>query len=452
MKKICFFRCYNRVLKGPCLSFFVWSFFLIFSTVLFAEEKSYDMDQFVEAFLKNNDIVKAYREQITVAESDVDRANAQYFPKTKFYAGFGPFPGYSNYDVNSGWQKNYEWDQWGLAIRGKLSGEMPLYTFGMISSMSDAAKHGVKVSEAESDIAEKKLKKEAVSIYYRYLFAVEMKSIMDDVLKQLNEAEELLQQMIYDEKEGVSQKDLSKLRIEKEKLLYQYDEIIYGIDSAKYAFSIFLGDDWAIKDASLLQRDFSESYDSLEDFFITKSVYAKYAENGVKAKRSLYDYNINSFFPVIGISGYLEFNYTSSVDDADYPGTSPYNNVDGEIGVGLMFNMNVLEKIAQMKKAKAEWRATEMKVRFAKKSAVVELKKKYNDLTSAESKIKHLKKAKRLSKGIMTVEMLNYKSNVGDVKDLVSSIKDFVSNEYLLLEANYDYNMMVEDILLFVGK
>jgi len=457
---------------------FLLSFLSLFWFNLYAEKLVVDKEDFVSSFLSEADILGSYDQKVTAAEADHEKVMSMFFPKIKITFGGAPFPNYTyrkesidfersadgslKLDENGGiagivkeesyWDKNYEPAKWGVALQAKISGEMPLYTFGRIDAASDAAKSGMKVAEASKEVAKLKLRKEAASLYYRYVMALEMKDVMDIAVEKVNEAEKAIKKMLYDEVEGVSQKDYIKLKIQKEKILYTYKKLLSDISVLQSVFKKVLGENWEIKDTYIKKTGFAYSYEDLEKFLIEKSAYASIMKNGLNAYKSLYKLEQSSLYPVLGLTGYYEYKHTSSVDEKDYPFTnSPYNGHNGEVGVGFYFNLNFLEQMSKKKKARAEWRAMQLKVKFVKKTTLLGLKRKYSNLQALDEQIGHVKRARKYAKGWMTMEFMNYKSDLGEVKNLIDAIKAFIENEYLMISSVYDYNMKVEDIVSFVG-
>ncbi len=449
------------------------SFFMLFCFFgLNAEEtakdvKEYSKDEFVEEFLKKADVVESLRQEIKVAQADYDSVLAQYFPKVKMTFGLGPHPKYEyepirlehndetgkDYIVNDNW-KHYTWDfsEYGIALRLKAQFMMPIYTFGKFMNGRDAALAGVEVSEAQAEIGELKLRKEAATYYWSWVMANEMLDLMKPAVKKVTEAEEKLKKMLYEEKEGVSQKHLVKLRIEKEKLMYRLKGLELQHETLKAALDKILGDNWKIADTRIAKQSYERDYDSILTYMSNESPYRRYLSSGLDALENLYDYEVCNLFPDFGLAGYFEYKYTSSVYENDYPyADSPYNGWDGEVGIGITMNINFVEQARKIQKAKAKWKAMVAKANFMEKTVPVLIKKKYNELKALESQVKHVKNARKYAKGWMTMEFSNYESGFNNTNDLIDAVKAYFENEYLYLKSVYDYNMKIEDIIETTG-
>ncbi|HQM83092.1 MAG TPA: TolC family protein [bacterium] len=450
-------------LKKTLLCFFILSGYFLLSG---SEAKVYTKDQFVEAFIEKADIIESLKYKIESAQADYNKVLSQYFPKIKFTFGVGPHPKYE-YErarieedgqggytfIESDWIKSYyDLSEYGVAIRMKGDIVLPVYTFGKIKNGLDVTKAQIEAKKAEAAIGELKLRKEAAVFYWSWVMASEMFATLEPALQQVDKAEEKLKEMLFEEKEGVRQKDLIKLRIEKEKLAYRHKKLVFQMETLKEVISQILGENWQLADSSMKVVEYKKEYDQIVDYMFSESPYSKYLTSGLSAYENLYELEISKILPDLGIAGYFTYKYTSSVYEKNYPyPDSPYNGWDGELGIGFVFNLNFVEQGMNIKKAKSEWRAMKAQASFAKKSAPLIIKQKYNELKSLESQVEHMKNARKFSKGWMTSEFTNYESGFNNTNDLIDAVKVFFENEYLYIQSIYDYNMKVEDLIEYTG-
>ncbi|HNW82618.1 MAG TPA: TolC family protein [bacterium] len=426
-----------------------------------SEKNVVDRDEFIKIFVEKAEIVDSFRYKIQSAQADYDKVLAQYFPKMKMVFGLGPHPKYEYeragiqkdddgeyYFKESNWDKHYyDFSEYGVAIR--INGEMvmPVFTFGKIKNGLDASKANIEVKKAESIIGEAKVRKEAALYYWSWVMVNEILSFMEPAIAKVDEAEGKLKEMLYEEKEGVRQKDLIKLRIEKEKLAYNLKKLQLQKDTLKSVLDAVLGDNWILADSTVTAMKFEKTYDEIVDFTFNSSPYSKMMQNGLSAYEHLYHLEICRLLPDFGFAGSFSYKYTSSVYEKNYPNPdSPYNGWDGEVGIGLSINLNFVEQGRNVQKAKAEWNAFKSQTNFLKKTYPLQIKEKYNDLKSLESQIFHIGKARKYAKGWMTSEFGNYESGFNGPNDLIDSVKLYFENELLYIQSVFDYNMKIEEI------
>ena len=429
----------------------------------------YTKDEFIEKFIAKTGLGDASKYRLQMADADYDYVIAQMFPRLKLETGIGPHPKYV-YEQSEilpdadgdgipefkerTWHKYYnDITEWGIAVRAKIEFVLPIYTFGKVTAAKHAAWAQIELRKAESKIGDLKLKKEAATIYWSCVMAQSYLDIMEPAMKEIDKVEEKLRDMLYEEKEGVTQKDLNKLLIEKEKIQYLYDRLIFQIDTLKSLITEVLGENWAFADKEMTKQDYSKEMPELVDFMKQNSPYSAYMQKGLTIYENLYKLEIRRTLPNFGMIGSYSFRYTSSVDEKYYPeANSPYNGYDGEIGIGLSFNLNIMEQVRKIQKAKAEWNYMKAKAFFAEQNVSLQIQKKYNDLKALDSHISHLKAIRKTSKGMLTTEYANYESGMTtNTKDLIDAVKAFFENEQEYIKAIYDYNMKIEDINEFTG-
>ena len=435
-----------------------------------AAQAVYTKDEFIAKFIEKTGLGEASKYKVQMAESDYDYVIAQMFPRIKLLLGLGPHPRYvyeqsaldPDLKDDNGmpeikerkWRKYYsDPEDWGIAIRTKVEFVLPIYTFGKIYAAKHAAEAQIELRKAESEIADLKIKKEAATIYWSWVMAQSYLDVMEPAIKEIDKVEEKLRDMLYEEKEGVTQKDLNKLLIEKEKIQYLYDRLLLQIDTLKSLITAILGENWAFADKEMTKQDFSKEIPELVDFMKQNSPYSLYMQKGLYIYEKLYRLEVRRTLPNFGMIGSYSFRYTSSVDEKNNPEpNSPYNGYDGEIGIGFSFDLNIMEQVRKIQKAKAEWNYMKAKAFFAEQNVSLQIRQKYNDLKALDSHITHLKAIRKTTKGMMTTEYANYESGMTtDTKDLIDAVKAFFENEQEYIKAIYDYNMKIEDIVEFTG-
>ena len=248
MSKFCDSTFSGASFKRALLSFFIIFTFFFLSAEAAEEEKTsegntekfseninksantaaptvYTKDEFIEKFIAKTGLGEASKYKVQMAEADYDYVIAQMFPTLKLMTGVGPHPKYV-YEQSEllpdadgdglpefkerKWHKYYsDIKEWGIAIRTKIEFVLPIYTFGKVTAGKHAAEAQIELRKAESKITDIKLKKEAATIYWSWVMAQSYIDIMEPAMKELDKVEEKIRDMLYEEKEGVTQKDLN---------------------------------------------------------------------------------------------------------------------------------------------------------------------------------------------------------------------------------------------------
>ncbi|MCK5808157.1 TolC family protein [bacterium] len=466
----------RKLFKNAPIQLMVWGIFLFLSFSLLGEAVTpkqaqviLTKERLVALFQEKTGLVAAAHQKVLMAEADYKKVLAVYFPEFNATIGVGPYPKkiyhptkvYDNVQPDGTFQMDQahwethegDFSEYGFALRARVSFILPVYTFGKFVSGRDATRSLVSMRKSEAMITKLKVREYALTLYYSWLMAHDIKKMIDGAVTEVAKAEAQLKDALYEEKEGVTQKDLIRLRIEKEKLLIKQNKINFDIKTLTQVFDDIIGQPWVIEQQYLEQESFDRTEEQLLEYLATSSPYINIAKSGVNARYNLYRLELYKLLPDLGIVGYYSFKYTSSVDDDNYPSpNSPYNSHDGEFGIGLRFNLNFVSQYQSMKKAKAEWEATKLQVAFMKQKTKLDVQRNINQLSELDSALKHVKKAHKYAKGWMTMEISNHSSSGEFSKDLIDAFKAFMEQEYQLIKTTFDYNMKIEQIKTMVGE
>jgi len=113
-----------------------------------------------------------------------------------------------------------------------LSLVQPLYTFGKIDSLREAAGHGIAVSQAQVNERATKVAMLVYEAYYGYLLAVSLENLGLEVGDQLNSSIEKTRRQLAAGAPGVDNIDLLKLQTFQGELEKQLNDIRAGKELA----------------------------------------------------------------------------------------------------------------------------------------------------------------------------------------------------------------------------
>ena len=466
----------GKSFRNAPLLVMVGGVFLFFSLSLFGDvvpqkpsQVILTKESIVKLFQEKTGLVAAAHQKVLMAEADYKKVLAVYFPEVNATVGVGPYPKKvyhpaevyddvqpdGTFRMNPAHWETYEsnFSEYGFALRARVSFVLPVYTFGKFISGRDATKSLVSMKKSEEVVTKLKVREYALTLYYSWLMAQDIKKMIDGAVSEVAKAESQLKDALYEEKEGVTQKDLIRLRIEKEKLLIKQNKINFDIKTLTQVFDDIVGQPWKIDKEYLAKESFDKTEEQLLEYLSTSSPYINIAKQGITARYNLYRLELYKLLPDLGIVGYYSLKYTSSVDDERYPSpNSPYNSHDGEFGIGLRFHLNFISQYQSMKRAKAEWEATKLQVAFMKQKTKLDVQRNINQLAELNTALRHVKKAHKYAKGWMTMEISNHSSSGDFSKDLIDAFKAFMEQEYRLIKTTFDYNMKIEQIKTMVGE
>ncbi len=167
-----------------------------------ASNKRYDLATLTQKALDHYPGLRARGAALDAAEAQLNEARYSPFFRFEVEGGVGVAPEvtgspiYSRDDqfpVDSGWQPVY---------RIGLSGAVPLWTFGKLSSLRDAAQAGVDAAQAERSLSVNRLRRDVRRTYYGLAAALDTLFLLEEGRKKLAEAEAKLEQALAEQEEN----------------------------------------------------------------------------------------------------------------------------------------------------------------------------------------------------------------------------------------------------------
>ncbi|RMG62884.1 MAG: hypothetical protein D6715_11800, partial [Calditrichaeota bacterium] len=102
----------------------------------------------------------------------------------------------------------------------------PIYTFGKLKGLRQAAASGIEVSQAQVEKRREEVRLLVRKFYWGIVLGNELLNVLQDVRSKMDEAEEKINEKLDEGDESVSQNDLFKLQIFRYQVEKQYRKIV----------------------------------------------------------------------------------------------------------------------------------------------------------------------------------------------------------------------------------
>lgn len=404
-----------------------------------------DLKQAIELAMKQNAEIKAQRFQEIQASSDQLRVSGEFGPHIEGLVGIGPITKASGNALAASEDKGTI----GRTILGKLSVVQPLYTWGRKSNYAQAARSGLKVKEAETDLKEADVRYQVKEAYYGFQLANSFRDFIEGGKAELEKSLEKRKKK-DDEKEGYRLKIFLSEVEAKEAEVKKYFEL------AKEGFALRLGaergsvlpkDEWLLPG----NREKKKVDDYIRLARENRGEFRQLSE-GISAKSNLAIGEKKAMLPV--------FAFMASYDLANtnvrprQPGVfayDPYNHGNWALGVGFKWDFQWGLQQAKSEKFRAEADELEAKEIFARQGIETEVRKSYLELEEAEAKLKAATEAYKTGKKWLTGEVLAYSAGLGNTKNLVEAYGAKAQTAKSYFEAVHLHHMAWANLSKVVG-
>src|SRR5215471_9819148 len=185
------------------------------------------LDEALALAVKNSPQIKEEQFGVLKRQSQRAQADAARFAQLEITAVVGPSPRARGNQINSPDSKT-DPAITGVFGLGTISLVQPLYTFGKIDSLREAAAHGIAASQAQVQEKATQVALLVHEAYYGYLLAISLENLASEISDQLRGTLDKVQRQIRAGAPGVDNIDAFKLQTFQGGLEKQLNDIREG--------------------------------------------------------------------------------------------------------------------------------------------------------------------------------------------------------------------------------
>ena len=334
----------------------------------------------------------------------------------------------------------------------------PIFTFGKLKGIGDAAYFGVELKEAELKKKENDTLFDVRKLYWGFVFAQELLNVAVAVQTEISKAESKIENKLDEGAEDVTQTDLFKLQIFKYEVNKRHRQVVDEIALAESALRIMLN----IEDSTEIEIDdqFLEPVDfmphNLDTYLqIASSDRPEVAQlrAGTSARRALISVSKSDFYPQFFFAGQIKYNYAPDRFD---PKGQYIHNLTNYFQPGFVFGLNMdlnfWQTRSKVRIAQVEYARLAEQETFLQSGLKLDVQKAYIELNQAALNLKESRKALQASENWLRSESMTFDLGVGEVKDFIDAYKANSSMKAEHLENMFKYNTAVARLSKAIGR
>ncbi len=344
-------------------------------------------------------------------------------------------------------------DNMGLAWEVNLSGTIPVWTFGKIDNVVDAAQANVRVKEQEVAKARGELRKSVKRAYYGVLFARDALSIIEEATKRIDKQLRKLEQALDDDDADETQ--FYKMKMYRAELSARESDVRREeeVALAGLRFLVGSGAGWDVVDEPMPAP--KHKIAPLSHYLGAARIHrpeVNMAHAGVLAREAQLRLEHARFFPDVGVSLSAGYRQAPEVTDQLNPFVrDPGNYLRYGIALGLRWKLDWLPQHARYAEATAkleEMRATEQ---FALGGVAVEVEKAYIEARTARERLELFAEAAEYARRWVITVQQGIDIGTYEPDDIVQPAKEYALKRFSELSATYDYHMALAGLALATG-
>lgn len=425
-----------RLLAG-CLSFFV-------AGPAFGVDHlvRLDLETALERAIGSSPAVQAAETDLKIAETELSRAHtARILPKFDLSWILGPSPEARGNALTG----DTDLGNLSLFSRSEVSLVQPLFTFGKLSAIEDAASGGIAAQKAGLERSQHKVALQVINAYYGLLLGNELWELAVEAKRDIGDARETILEKLEAEEGDYTYIDLARL----DRFLFDVHENLNKVAKLKSlsrsALKSLLG--LARNDSLVLTQErlspILVELLPLEDYVVRSD-----DRPGLRQLRSVIGIREaqvrvarSDYYPQLFLGGQFKYSFAPNRDDQDSPfAKDDFNFKHLGVVVGLRQSLSFGATRAKVRKVQLEHQKLIHQERLARAGARIELERIYASLKEAQGNVAEARKAKRATRRWINSAREGFNAGLEESGELIEAVKEYGVIRAKYLEAVYNLN------------
>ncbi len=414
--------------------------------------KTFTLDEALLAADKNHPQIQAARARVAKARGLENEALTAPFSIYRMTAGVGVGPelrGTGSYTPDNdvvpergaaaAWQVN-------------LSGLIPLWTFGKIGSLQDAAEANVQLNEKGVEKERDAVRLQVRQAYYGLLLARDGLLLLEDIKRQIGNAEaSLTEKIARDEGDKL---DLFKLQTFVTELDVRRAEAEKFATVALTGLRFYTGiADFDVPDAPLT----GPTHTLLPvEAYLAASVENRpelgQARYGLLAREALVRGKEAAFYPDVGLGLSLGLGVAPGIDDQSSPFiVDPGNFFRYGAGIVFQWSLDFAPQVARLDQAKADLEEMKAIARFADEGVAAEVRVAYAEVVDWTQRLEAHRKSVQAAKRWLVYVQSGLDVGTIEDKELLEPAKAYAFGRFAVMNATMELDLALAKLAKACG-
>jgi outer membrane protein TolC len=331
------------------------------------------------------------------------------------------------------------------AFSADISGIFPIYTFGKISSVREAAEANVRVNEWDLEHYRQQARMDVRRAFYGAMLARDAGYILTDVLDRLNKGIEGIETKLRKNDPSVEEIDLLRLQVLRDGILARAGEPQKGERYAMAALRFYTGVQTAfdIPDEPLKRPDTILA--PLVRYLTAARIFrpeVNMARAGIEARKAQVDLARAQYFPDFGIGLGASYAIAPSAtpQSGNFWANDPFNHFYAGAGIGIRWGLDLLPKSARVAQAESQLEEVRAQERMALGGIAVEVENAYGTVLEAKNREENWNNAEHRTKQWISTVQDAIDLGSKDEKALIEPLRGYmdarVNHVYALMDVN----------------
>jgi outer membrane protein TolC len=418
----------------------------------------YTLDELIKRALATSPEVRASRTAVVVAQARKTQADGARFLQIDLDGGLGPSPrARGTVENGSPDSKNHPVIN-GVFGRGELKAVQPLYTFGLIAGLREAADQGVRVEEERVRETAAEMTMRIKRLYYGKLLTADLLALIDEVTDDLDTAIDNIQKRLAKGAPNADETDVYKLQAYRAIAREAQKTVSKDADLATMALRTFAdlpaGDTVELdaKGLPIPERDPGVESDNIRTALELRPE-IRQARAGVRATAALEHAERSLFFPQLGL---VVEGYYAKATNRDFQ-TNPFifDPLNDRLVVGVLgvkYHLDFGITIGRIRQAAAEHRLIEDKLAFAEQGIPLQVRLALREVAEVRETVHVTDEGSHSARQWVVAAKASYDFGVGDARDLAQAVELYARLRSDHLLAIHRFNLALAELDRVTGR
>lgn len=417
-----------------------------------AETQAYDLPRILDLADRNHPNIAMARAKLLQVRAQLDEARFAPFSQFRFTGGVALAPTVRGNNVFSPNTDVSLTSSLGVAWRAGVDGVIPLWTFGKITNLYDAASANVRVNEASVEKERDAVRIEVRRAYFGLQLARDSQLLLRDARSDINKAVKKLEEQVEaDEGDPI---DLLKLQTYASEIEVREAEADRYVRVALSGLRFYTGvETLDIPDAPL--RGPKHRLGHVSRYLTAARLHrpeVAMVRAGIDARRAQIGIARAQLFPDIGIG--LSAGVSAAPEIADQ--INPFTNDPGNYfhyGAALVFQwkLDVLPQAARIRFAEAQLEEVRAQERFALGGIGAEVEVAYAEVVDWQRRVDAYARSVKYAKRWLVMVQQGIDVGTSAEKDLLEPAKAYALNRFNQLNATMELDMAMSRLAKATG-
>lgn len=411
------------------------------------------LDELLTLAERNYPKVQEARARLLKKRGDLWEARTAPFSQFKVQGGLGVAPTVRGTSVYSPSSDVAITENMALAWEIGIQGLVPLWTFGKITSLWDAAEANVRLGRFEVEKEKNEIRLEVRRAFYGLLLARDSRLLLEEAMRRLDEYIAKLEKNVEDGDDD--EIELLKIKMQRAELVARGTDADQGEAKALAGLRFYSGatGEFDVPDIPLapINHQLGEVGRYLEAARIHRPE-VNMAKAGLAARKAQVELQKAKFYPDFGLGIEAKLQRAPEVTDQRNPFVRDPGN-RGFYGFGVVFqwNLDLLPQTARLAQARAQLEEVRATERYALGGIAAEVEISHAEALTAKRRFDAWVEATNYAKRWMIKVKQGLDLGLSEPEDMVEPSKAYALKKASQMEALFDYNVALVKLAQSTG-